>query len=766
MKKLNFLGKLEMGLQLERLVIGIEEPILVKDLGEIMAKIDSGNGGYNVIHGEDITYQGNQVLFLTYDGAGNPRRMSKKLKEELEVHIGGGIVQKRPVIELDIKFANEEYKKIPFSITDRTENTHRILISKEFVENTIEALIDVGAKNISNLKYDVDYEPVHEASNDFKNINTSDTASSQNTQPQKKGNIFGRAYDKAASIKQSTDGVLDKISDIAMRLRPHGDILPTRDKNKGKEEYVNAWKQPAKAFANYKDFYKQDQELIKSKIITNDAVRAELDKGDQSNLLIKDGKILANKLRGISIFSYLLKKGDAGPAGKGGSPIKGQEQRRELWFKYNNDSKKALKALQKNDKSNQEKTPQENETMGESFSKILNKVSKLILEAEESGVNSRSFDATKMERSSFSNSSPSFEKNGNEDNDKITNSDKSSKTISNNIKEDEFADEVVEEVKSESERIFGLKGFILYYIPLYNKDNKVALQSLNERILSGSFDDSMSSFITTGQGDNVGGAEKITTLIKQFVTSNQKLLSELPGVFALCYSQTIADEKAPRNIVFIPKSVIVSPSQNAQENAPEAQEDVNYITSLREKLNLPPEKLDASEEQNLVSLLNASLQDSNENNQREINVEALKEKLGLPNVIEANDDNFKSLSQLLSSNQNENQTPKIDIEKLGTKLNLPKEVKEEDLMNILNALIQTPKSEKNGEVTNEIDENTLKSKLGLDNLIIQNDDSTINSIENLFNELQGGKSENIQKALGTSTKNTKKQKKQQKAFKA
>ena len=47
MKNLNFLKKLELGLQLERLVIGIEEPVLVKDLGEILAKIDSGNGGYN-----------------------------------------------------------------------------------------------------------------------------------------------------------------------------------------------------------------------------------------------------------------------------------------------------------------------------------------------------------------------------------------------------------------------------------------------------------------------------------------------------------------------------------------------------------------------------------------------------------------------------------------------------------------------------------------------------------------------------------------------
>lgn len=42
-------------LTLEKMVIGLEEPILVKGIGKLNAKIDSGNGGYNVIHGKNFT---------------------------------------------------------------------------------------------------------------------------------------------------------------------------------------------------------------------------------------------------------------------------------------------------------------------------------------------------------------------------------------------------------------------------------------------------------------------------------------------------------------------------------------------------------------------------------------------------------------------------------------------------------------------------------------------------------------------------------------
>lgn len=144
-------------LTLEKLVIGLEEPILIKGIGKINAKIDSGNGGYNVIHGADFVQQGDILSFETEDGDGNTKRVSKKIKSTLNVNIGGGHIQERPVIELDVQFAGEEYKKIPFSVTDRGDNEHKILISKDFVGKELNALIDVTKTNISDDAVNVDY---------------------------------------------------------------------------------------------------------------------------------------------------------------------------------------------------------------------------------------------------------------------------------------------------------------------------------------------------------------------------------------------------------------------------------------------------------------------------------------------------------------------------------------------------------------------------------------------------------------------------------
>ena len=154
---MTYLDYLEKKVLLERLVIGLEEPVLVKGLGELQAKIDSGNGGYNVIHGTDFHQQGDVLMFTTHDNFGHEKKISAKIIDDIEVNMGGGNIEKRPVIELDIKFAGEDYKKIPFSVSDRSSNTHPILISKGFVENELEALIDVGAKNISNDGVDVVY---------------------------------------------------------------------------------------------------------------------------------------------------------------------------------------------------------------------------------------------------------------------------------------------------------------------------------------------------------------------------------------------------------------------------------------------------------------------------------------------------------------------------------------------------------------------------------------------------------------------------------
>ena len=96
-------------------------------------------------------------MFTTHDSFGHEQKMQAKVIDTIEVNMGGGNVEKRPVIELDIKFAGEDYKKIPFSVSDRSTNTNPILISKGFVEKKLEALIDVGKKNISQDGIDVVY---------------------------------------------------------------------------------------------------------------------------------------------------------------------------------------------------------------------------------------------------------------------------------------------------------------------------------------------------------------------------------------------------------------------------------------------------------------------------------------------------------------------------------------------------------------------------------------------------------------------------------
>lgn len=139
------------------MVIGLEEPILVKGIGELLAKIDSGNSGYNVIHGEDFVIQGNILNFKTVNKNGDERRVSKKIKETLRVNIGGGHIQERPVIEMDVKFGGEDYKKVLFSVTDRSDNEHKVLISKDFVGKELDALIDVTKDNISDDNINVEY---------------------------------------------------------------------------------------------------------------------------------------------------------------------------------------------------------------------------------------------------------------------------------------------------------------------------------------------------------------------------------------------------------------------------------------------------------------------------------------------------------------------------------------------------------------------------------------------------------------------------------
>ena len=140
---------------LEKQVLGLVELFDVDGIGKIPSKLDSGNGAFNVIHGDkdSIQLQGNKVLFKTV----NNKHLIKDKIDEIVINTGGGVMDKRNVVEFDFKIGNKEFRNIPFSIGDRSSNLYKILVSKDFIEDHLDALIDVSQENIADEEIEASY---------------------------------------------------------------------------------------------------------------------------------------------------------------------------------------------------------------------------------------------------------------------------------------------------------------------------------------------------------------------------------------------------------------------------------------------------------------------------------------------------------------------------------------------------------------------------------------------------------------------------------
>lgn len=129
----------------EKTVLGLIEFFHIDGVGKVAAKLDSGNGAFNVLHGEDIQLQGNKVFFRTVNG----RTLIKDKKDTITINVGAGNTEDRPVVEFDMRVGDREFKGVPFSIGNRSSNIFKILVGKEFIEQELDALIDVGQENIA-----------------------------------------------------------------------------------------------------------------------------------------------------------------------------------------------------------------------------------------------------------------------------------------------------------------------------------------------------------------------------------------------------------------------------------------------------------------------------------------------------------------------------------------------------------------------------------------------------------------------------------------
>lgn len=123
--------------------LGLIETMVFKELGPVPAKVDSGNGAYNVLHGVNIEMIDDQTV--QFDTVNN-KTIQKPVIELIDINVGSGNIEQRPVVEFNIQIGNKKFNNVKFSIGDRTDNEYKILVGKDFI-SLLGGVIDVDKVN-------------------------------------------------------------------------------------------------------------------------------------------------------------------------------------------------------------------------------------------------------------------------------------------------------------------------------------------------------------------------------------------------------------------------------------------------------------------------------------------------------------------------------------------------------------------------------------------------------------------------------------------
>jgi hypothetical protein len=104
--------------------------IYIDGIGSGVAEADTGNSGYNVLHGAVTNIENNQVTFKTL----NNMVITKPVVEFITAVTGSSNEEKRPVVLFDVEVNGLPHERIPFSISDRSKNEQKILLGKPFLK--------------------------------------------------------------------------------------------------------------------------------------------------------------------------------------------------------------------------------------------------------------------------------------------------------------------------------------------------------------------------------------------------------------------------------------------------------------------------------------------------------------------------------------------------------------------------------------------------------------------------------------------------------
>ena len=128
---------------------GWEEIVTIKPFGNLIAKFDTGNARYSVLHAEDVKVKGKEITFTHGE-----KTITTKLVGDY-VSITGGGKDERYLVELEFHFAGSSYGKITFGLDNRDDFNTDVLLNRKTMR-MLNVMINPQRKYIVTTKFTLD----------------------------------------------------------------------------------------------------------------------------------------------------------------------------------------------------------------------------------------------------------------------------------------------------------------------------------------------------------------------------------------------------------------------------------------------------------------------------------------------------------------------------------------------------------------------------------------------------------------------------------
>mgnify|MGYP001179792916 CR=1 FL=1 len=130
-------------------VCGWEEMVVVKPFGNLIAKFDTGNARYSVLHAENIKVNGKKITFTN-----NNKTITTKVIGEYTSITGGG-KDERYLVDLDFEFANTNYGKITFGLDNRDDFNTDVLLNRKTMR-MLNVMVNPQRKYVITTKFEIE----------------------------------------------------------------------------------------------------------------------------------------------------------------------------------------------------------------------------------------------------------------------------------------------------------------------------------------------------------------------------------------------------------------------------------------------------------------------------------------------------------------------------------------------------------------------------------------------------------------------------------